>query len=225
MIKDAMNHKNNHAHGRMLRNIAGAFVLICLISVCSVRLSADQDHEHAKQLIDTYIKAVRTDDPVLIKSSWTALNSDQEALGYMRATMPRLDYLFRIRGLYMQIQDIQAGHLEFIGGKDPSLSLNKSVSILKKDLSAQAVEDVTKFLVSEPDKTIRRTNGEIVADAQGKPLIDNREIAIGNPNQNKIDNKEYVQTRADRMFAQKFQTSPGELVPRGDSFPKTRSVD
>lgn len=217
-----MSRKNNYAHGEKLRSISGVFFLICLVSVFSVRLSAGQDHEDAKQLIDTYIKAVRADDPILIKSSWTALNNDEEALNYMRVTMPRLDYLFRVRGLYMQIQEIQASHPEFFDGKNPSVSLKRSVNTLRKDLSAQAVEEVTKFSVSEPDKTIRRTNGEIVADAQGKPLIDNREIAIGNPNQNRIDNKEYVRNRADRMFSGKFQTAPDELVPRGDSFPKKR---
>jgi hypothetical protein len=189
----------------------------------SVRLSADQNHEHANQLIDAYIQAVRADDAILIKSSWTALNNDQEALNYMRATMPRLDYLFRIRGLYMQIQDIQSSRPEFLGGQNSFPTLRESVKTLKKDLSPKAVDEVEKFSVSEPDKTIRRTNGEIVADAQGKPLIDNREIALGNPNQNRIGNDEYVRNRADRMFSQKFQKASDELVPRGDSFPKTRS--
>lgn len=203
---------------------AKVFLWIFMLLIFPAYLSAEQDHEHAKQLIDTYIKAVRVDDPGLVKASWMALNNDEEAMKYMRANIPRLDYLFRIRGLYMQIQEIQASHPEFFGGKNPSLSLKNSVGILRKDLSVQAVEDVIKFSLSKPDKTIRRTNGEIVRDAQGQPLIDNREIALGNPNQNRIDNKEYVRNRADRMFSQKFQNAPGELVPRGDSFPKTRQT-
>lgn len=179
------------------------------------------DEEASRALINAYMQAVRSDDEGRIKSTWLALNNSEEAKAYMKANMPELDYLFGIRRLYMELQEFQSNRPELFGGENRTESFRQTVDTLQKDLSPQAIVNVDKFSVSDPDRNVRRTNRDIVMDSQG-PKIDNRTIALGNPNQNRIDNDEFVRNRADRMFDSKFQEVPGELVPRGSTFPKTR---
>lgn len=194
------------------------FLCLCLLSA-GFSLPSYADDDASKRLIQSYIDAVKTDDPVLIKSAWTALDNDEDAKEYMEIYTPQLGYLFRIRGLYMQIEDIQSSRPEFFSGAAPS----ETLETLKSDLSPQAVEEVAKFSISEEDRTRFRTNRDIVMSTKGKQLPDNRSIAISNPNQNRQPNDDYVQNRADSMFGQKFQESPGQLVPRGNSFPKAKA--
>ena len=217
-----MSNNNFHVHGAMFSSVVKVFILIWLLAICPARFSDADDNEIANQLIQAYVQAVKVDDPVLVKSAWNAFNDNDQAVEYMRRNMPRLDYLFRLRGLYLQLQEIQSSRPEFLGGQNSSSSIGSSVETLKSDLSPQIILEVAKFSLSEPDKTSRRTNRDIVQDAQGRSLIDNREIALANPNQNRIDNVDYVQNRVDRMFSKKFQQAPDELVPRGDTFPKTK---
>ncbi len=201
------------------------FFLIVFCLVCFTvpsGFSAEDVTEHAKQLINDYILAARGNDAKEIQSSWKALNNNPEALNYMRGNLPKLDYLFRVRGLYMQLEQIQVSRPEYFGGDNPTATINQSVNALKRDLSPQAVVEVPKFSISEKDKSLRRTNRDIVMDSQGQTKIDNRAIALGNPNQNRISNEEIVESRKDRMFSSKFQQAPGELVPRGNSFPKSK---
>ncbi len=182
---------------------------------------ADQDDESI-QLINTYIQAVNAGDPVGIGSAWIALDQNPQALAYMQVNMPKLAYLYRVRGLYMQLQELQADRPDLFGGEDPSVSIVRSVQTLRSDLAPQALSQVEKFSVSSQDRLRPRTNQDIVLDAQGRPLQDNRKIALSNPNQDRIGNIQYIKNRVDTMFSQKFQEVPGELVPRGNSFPKTR---
>jgi hypothetical protein len=207
-------------------NIKSSSLKLILLAVFwmagHLALASEETDLRSKQLIDDYVQAVRSDNPQDIRSSWQALNTNQDAKQYMQVNLPRLDYLFRIRGLYMDLQKIQESRPEYFGGENPTVSVDKSVNILKRDLSPKAVVEVSKFSLSEKDNTVPRTNGEIAMASQGQTLIDNRAIAMGNPNQNKITNKDYVQTRADRMFSSKFQDVPGELVPRGSTFPKSK---
>lgn len=197
-----------------IRFIVRAFILFSFLSaIFPAQLCADD--EQAKRIITDYIKAVQADDPVLIKTAWTALNDDEEALNYMKIYMPKLDYLFGIRGLSLDIQDIQESYPEYLEGQE-------SATISDENFSPGAVE-VEKFSVSEPDKTERRTNRDIVMEAQGRTLVDNGTIALNNPNQNRTDNEDFVRSRKNVMFAEKFQQAPKELVPRGSSFPKASS--
>ena len=218
-----MNDKKCRVNGVMSPGVVKVFIFICLLALCPASLSSADDHEVSNRLIQAYVQAVKADDSAFIKSTWNAVNSDQETLHYMRRTMPRLDYLFRVRGLYLQLQELQSNRPEFFGGQNSSLSVGSSVETLKSDLSSKIAQEVAKFSLSEPYNNARRTNLDIVQAAQGRSLIDNREIVLANPNQNRIDNVDYVQSRADFMFSRKFQKAPAELVPRGDSFPKTRS--
>jgi hypothetical protein len=193
---------------------------LCLLSAAFSSPSYGDD-DASKRLIQAYVDAVKTDDPVLIKSAWIALGNDQDALDFMDIHTPQLAYLYRIRGLYMQIQEIQSSRPEFFGKAAPYESAG-SLETLRSDLAPGAVEEVAKFSVSEADRTRFRTNRDIVMSTKGRQLPDNRSIAISNPNQNRQPNDEYVQNRLDSMFGQKFQESPGQLVPRGNSFPKAR---
>lgn len=214
-----MNHK--HFHG-VRSSLAGKIVVcLCLLTAC-FSLSSRADEDASKRLIQAYIDAVKTDDPVLIKSAWISLHEDQDALDFMDIHTPELAYLFRIRGLYMQIQEIQSGRPEFFGGPSPSESLAESVDALKSDLSPNAVEEVTKFSLSEPARPKLRTNRDIVMSTKGRKLPDNGSIALSNPNENRQSNVDYIDNRLDAMFGQKFQDAPGQLVPRGDSFPKAK---
>ncbi len=180
------------------------------------------DQENSIRLIENYLRSVDADEPSRIKAAWNALNQDQEALDHMQKTMPRLAYLFRVRGLYMQIQELQAERPELFGGNNPSVSVARSVQTLRKDLSPQAISQVEKFSTSPDDRSRRRTNQDIVQEARGRPLQDNRTIALSNPNQNRLGNVQYIKNRLDFLYSQKFQEVPEELVPRGNSFPKTR---
>lgn len=172
-------------------------------------------------LIENYIRSLDDDDPSRIKAAWNALDQDREALSYMQESMPKLAYLFRVRGLYIQLQELQAERPELFGGADPSVSVARSVQSFRNDLSPQTIARIEKFSLSPDDRSQRRTNQDIVLESQGRPLQDNRTIALSNPNQDRINNIQYINNRLDRLYDQKFQEVPRELVPRGNSFPKS----
>ncbi|GEM_PF-5170632 len=193
-----------------------------VLSVCSPFGFTAENNSETIGLIQTYVDAVKTNDPGLIKDAWGDLNNSQDAITYMRQNMPQLYYLFQVRGLYLEMQEIQSRRPELFGDKQTnSATIEGAVETLKNDLSPGAIE-VAKFSVSEPDLTRPRTNRDIALAAQGAVKIDNREIALSNPNQNKIDNKDFVQNRARSLFDQKFQEPATELVPRGDIFSKAQ---
>lgn len=217
-----MNLKNYLSHFCFLRLFLSFLTLVCLFVCFPVTLCFAEQEDESIRLINAYIQAVNADDPVGIKSTWSALDQNQQALAYMQVNMPKLAYLYRVRGLYIQLQELQADRPELFGGKNPSVSIARSVKTLSIDLSPQAVLQVEKFSLSPKDQLRLRTNQDIVRQAQGRPIGDNRLIALLNPNQNRIGNIQYINNRRDTMFFQKFQEVPDELVPRGNSFPKTR---
>lgn len=205
--------------------IRTTIALLVLLSVFCQAGFAANDNPEADRLIQSYVNAVQSNDPELIKSAWNDLNDDQDAVVYMRQEMPQLHYLFQVRGLYFQMQAIQEQRPEFFNDKQGvSATVEDAAETLKKDLSAEAVE-VANFSVSGPDPRRSRTNGDIAAAAQGITKIDNRQIALGNPNQNRIDNKDLIQDRAQAYFDQKFQEPAAELVPRGNVSVKTPISD
>lgn len=201
-----------------------ALITICVLVFGSLPANAYAQSDGTREAINAYIRAVNADDPVRITSAWKALDQNQEALIFMRQNMPRLAYLFRVRGLYMQLTELQAHRSELFGGGDASGSVDRSVRALRSDLSPRAIERIEKFSVSDPDRSRRRTNQDIVLEAQGRPLLDNRSIALSNPNQNRIGNIQYIKNRLDFLYGQKFQQVPEELVPRGNTFPKSRPL-
>ena len=208
-------------HSFYLRTVQTA-VLLFVLSIFSVVSFAALDDPEADGLIKAYVTALQSNDIGEIKGSWDDLNNNKDAVEYMHQNMPQLHYLFQVRGLYFQMQAIQAKRSEFFNDKQGAAStVEETAEMLKKDLLPGAAE-VAKFSLSDPDVSRARTNGDIVAATQGSFKTDNQAIALGNPNQNRIDNKDFVRNRVESLYGQKFQEVPKELAPRGDVLTKIK---
>lgn len=197
-----------------------AFYVLVFVLI-SFPVLADENTQKSQQLIDAYVQAVGTNDNDQIKLAWSALNKDEEAKAYMRQNMPRLDYLFRVRGLYLELQQSQLNRPQGFGKEPANSEFQDTMETLKEDLSDGAVSKIEKFSVSPKERT-PRTNRDIVMDSRGVPRTDNQSIALSNPNQNRLDNKVLLKARTDSFYSAKFQTVPDELVPAGSNFPKSR---
>jgi hypothetical protein len=184
-------------------------VVVVLVVLCFGKpLLADE--LESQRLIEAYANAVETSDLSAIKTAWTDLNNNKEAVEYMQKNMPKINYLFQVRGLYFQMADIEAKQAK-TAAEAPAAE--QAAVEAAQNVQTQPAE-AAHFSVSAPEPNPLPTNGEIVARSKNAVLRDNREVALDNPNQNRQDNKTILQNRAEGFREQKFQQPPDVLVPR-----------
>jgi hypothetical protein len=188
------------------------FSMSLLISSSSI---AAGDDAEVNRLIDAYVSAVATKDLNLIKTAWTDLHNNPDAVAYMQKNKPQLNYLFQVRGLYFDMAEIEAGHSQILSGEKENASVAEGAASKLQDAN-NPPGGVEQFSVSPAAADRLPTNGEIVARSKNVVLRDNKDIALGNPNQNRQDNKTIIQNRAQGFLEQKFQKAPEVLVPSAD---------
>jgi hypothetical protein len=190
--------------------IVGLVVLI-LSSPALVSLASDQEYD-SLPLIQAYANASQNGDLNAIKTAWTNLNNNQQAVTVMQKNFPSLYYLFQVRGLYFQVSDLQATQPK----SDVTLPPVEEAAEQTQSIHSESPE-IKKFSVSPPQPNPLPSNGEVVERSKDAPFRDNRNIALDNPNQNRLDNKTLIDRRKDAFHEQKFQKAPDLLVPRGDN--------
>jgi hypothetical protein len=171
-------------------------------------LSQAADEAEAKRLITAYTDALGTNDLEQVKTAWHDLNNSPESVEYMQKNMPRLHYMFQVRGLYFQVDNIDVDEKSTVQQEG-----QESTSTPPPESGRETKAQVEHFSVSEAQTGRPLTNGEIAERAKDAVLRDNRDIAIGNPNQNRQDNQTLIQNRAQAHHNQKFQKAPQVLVP------------
>src|SRR5690348_10006927 len=139
------------------------FVLFVFVPV-SLQAAPGDDAESIR-LIKAYTNAVETNDLVQIKAAWNDLNNNKVAVEYMQKNMPRLTYLFQVRGLYFQMADIDAKRAEALAAQQRTGPEAEAVTTQVQG-TGKTPATVEPFSVSEPEANRLPTNGEIVARSQ-----------------------------------------------------------
>jgi len=188
-------------------------LLVLMVGVSYSSSAAGNDAE-SNRLIQSYSSAVKSKDIALIKTAWTDLNNNKEAVEYMQKNMPHLYYAFQMRGLYFQMDNIDANHAKNVTQEDHNGPPAEEAASRAQDVN-QALPEIKQFSVSEPEVNPLPPNGEIVDRSKNASRRNNRDIAIGNPNQNRQANQMLIESRTRSFYDQKFQKVPDALVPRG----------
>ncbi len=186
-----------------------AAVVLALLILLPSSMAADE--EESKRLIAAYTDALGTNDLELIKTAWNDLNNSPESVEYMKTNMPQLHYMYQVRGLYFQVDAIDIGEGQGAVKEDNKAAVPEADAPAVEETKAQ----IEPFSVSAPGTGRPLTNGEIAERAKNTVLRDNRDIAVGNPNQNRQDNRTLIQNRSQAYYEQKFQEAPKALVPTG----------
>lgn len=181
-------------------------LLTLLVSTASLAATSD---EESKRLIQSYVSAADSGDLALIKTFWTDLNDHPDAVAYMSRNYPQINYLFEVRGLYFQMDKIESQYSQDLKGAP--LAAPSALELQKNTIHAP--NEVNQFSLSESEADPRPANGEIVARNPNSGGRTNQDVALGNPNQNRLSNETLIRNRMQAFYDQKFQQAPQTLVP------------